>query len=73
MQLRLIERLINYETLLQQVIVYLNNGGFVTGTLVKVHRDFITVMAIPNGAIDIPFSSIVAISPINKKSRKDKG
>ncbi|WP_339060946.1 hypothetical protein [Tepidibacillus marianensis] len=73
MQLRLIQRLINYETLLQQVIVYLTNGGFVTGTLAKVHRDFITVMTVPNGAIDIPFSSIVAVSPVNKKSRKGKG
>lgn len=71
--MRLINRLRIYERLLQEVVIYLTSGGFVIGTVVGIHTDFITLTTIPNGAIDIPYDSILAISPVTKKKNKGKG
>ncbi|GBF12328.1 hypothetical protein TEPIDINF_001352 [Tepidibacillus infernus] len=72
MRIRLLDRLFIYERLLQEVTIYLTSGGTFKGTVAKVHRDFVTLTTI-SGAIDIPFSSILAIAPAIKKNRKGKG
>jgi len=73
MRLRLIQRFYNYEKLLMKVTISLINGETVTGTMAKVHWDFLTIMNKSKGAVDIPFTSIVAISPVTQKKRKGKG
>jgi len=74
MKLHFVNRLITYENLLQEVIIYLTNGGFIVGTVAKVHRDFVTLSSRPRGAIDIPFSSILAMAPLPLEvKKKNKG
>ncbi|WP_162142480.1 hypothetical protein [Aneurinibacillus terranovensis] len=63
MKMRLLDRLIMYERILQQVVVYLIDGSHVTGTLMKVHEDFITVSTTTSRVMDIFLRSIMAISP----------
>lgn len=66
--MKLIERFEVHFILFRRLVLMLSNGTVLSGAVIQIHEDFLTVHDKTFGPIDVSFQFIAAVAPYKSRS-----